>query len=99
MAPKLGAMKPNGNVIKTLRESKHIGSRELARRCGISHQFMVRIQQGQRGASPQTIEAIAKALGVSIETISFSDSQVSAETLRRLTELLSAATAPIGSAA
>lgn len=71
-------MKPNAIVIKTLRESKHLGSRELARQSGISHQFMVRIQQGRRGASPQTLAAIAAALDVSVEAISMPDSVRSA---------------------
>jgi transcriptional regulator with XRE-family HTH domain len=69
MAPKVMPMKPNGIAIKEFRESRHIGSRELARRASISHQFLVRIQQGRRGASQETIEAIAEALGVSIASI------------------------------
>ena len=66
-------MKPNGVAIKAFRESKHIGTRELARRVGISHQFMVRIQQGTRGASELTLFRIAKELDVSVGAISHPD--------------------------
>ena len=64
-------MKPSGIAIKAFRQSKHIGSRELARRAGVSHQFMVRIQQGTRGASEQTMAAISAALDVPVEAISY----------------------------
>lgn len=63
-------MKPNGPAFRTVRESKHLGLRQLARRVGKSHQFLGRLEAGSATASEATMQRIALELGVPVEAIS-----------------------------
>lgn len=64
-------MKPNGTSLRALRESKHIGLRELARTVGVSHQFLGRLENDEATASVQTMERIADKLEVTVGAIAF----------------------------
>lgn len=60
---------PDGITIAVLREAQHLSTSELARRAGLSRQYMSRIQRGDRGASGDALTRIAKALGVPVASI------------------------------
>lgn len=61
--------RPNGSSIEQLRVAHHLTTAELARRVGISRQYMSRIQEGSRGASPSVIKKIADAFSVEVKVI------------------------------
>lgn len=61
--------RPNGTTIEALRVARHLSNSELARRAGISRQYMGRIQDGKRGASLAVLKQIADALEVEIAVI------------------------------
>ena len=62
-------MKPRAAVIGALRKANHLSTSELARRAGISRQYMSRIELGLRGASPDVVGRIATALEVTTPMI------------------------------
>ena len=64
-------MKPNGTSLRALRESKHIGLRQLARTVGVSHQFLGRLENDEATASAETMERIAEQLDVAVGAIAF----------------------------
>ena len=57
-----------GLAIRNLRKKKGIDQIELSRAIGTSQSFVSAIERGQRPGK-QTLEAIAKALGVSVAVI------------------------------
>ncbi|MBT2467781.1 helix-turn-helix transcriptional regulator [Streptomyces sp. ISL-66] len=62
-------MKPNGVAIRVIRERSGCGLRELERRTGLTRPFLSRIETGDRGASPSTLQLIATALAVPLKAI------------------------------
>lgn len=61
--------RPNGHTIEALRLARNLSNSELARRAKISRQYMSRIQDGKRGASPAVLKQIADALEVEVSVI------------------------------
>lgn len=61
--------RPNGTTIRALRLANHLSNSELARRAGVSRQYMGRIQAGSRGASEVVIQNIARVFDVPPEAI------------------------------
>jgi transcriptional regulator with XRE-family HTH domain len=61
--------RPNGEAIRAIRTANQCGLRELARRAGLNPGFLSLVETGQRGASKQTIAAIADALPTTVEAI------------------------------
>lgn len=52
-------MKPNCYAIWGLRRARRWSLRELERRTGLSRGYLSRLERGQRGASPTTLQALA----------------------------------------
>lgn len=60
---------PNlGKTIASVRDALRLSQRSLARRAGVNHRTVSRIERGQR-PSPHTLQCIAGALGVEIEDL------------------------------
>ena len=53
------------NRIREIREAHNITQKELADRVGISCPFLCDLEKNRRGAKPETLDRIAKCLGVS----------------------------------
>jgi transcriptional regulator with XRE-family HTH domain len=66
-------MKPNGVAIRALRTANACGLRELARRTGLSRPYLSRLERGTRGATPETVRLIARALNVPPEALTSED--------------------------
>ena len=62
-------MKPNDAKLRRVRKRRKLTRRELARRVGVSHQFLGRLEKGDTTASVATMERLADELGVSLEAI------------------------------
>ena len=58
-----------GSHIKELRTQKDITGAELARRCDMDKPNMARIEKGETNPTLETIDRIAKGLGVSLEEL------------------------------
>ncbi|TPG21673.1 XRE family transcriptional regulator [Sphingomonas koreensis] len=55
-------------MIASVRDALRLSQRSLARRAGVNHRTVSRIERGQR-PSPHTLQCIAGALGVEIEDL------------------------------
>lgn len=55
-----------GKRIKLIRESKGLTREELARKLNVVERTIANYEQGQRGSNTNTLDKIAKALGVSV---------------------------------
>jgi len=55
--------------IKTLRARQKITQAELAKRAGISHGYLARLEIGMQDPTITTIEKLAKALRVKVRTL------------------------------
>lgn len=62
-------MTPNGAAIRVIRQLRGFGLRQLAALSNASPTHISRIEQGERGASDDTIQQIADALDVPIDAI------------------------------
>ncbi|HEY4239379.1 MAG TPA: helix-turn-helix transcriptional regulator [Kofleriaceae bacterium] len=58
-----------GRRIKRLRKQAKLTQEQLAERAGVATSTITRIEQGDRGVSTKTENALAAALGVSFERI------------------------------
>ena len=57
------------NRIAEIRKEKGITQIELAARSGVSQPYIVDLEHGRRGASPDTWARIAEALGVQVDEL------------------------------
>lgn len=55
--------------IKELRKAQKMTQTELARRAGVSQPHIYDLENGNRHASPEALERIAKALGVTVREL------------------------------
>ncbi|WP_311670689.1 helix-turn-helix domain-containing protein [Streptomyces chisholmiae] len=62
-------MRPNGAAIKALRTTHQVSLRCFAQLIDRDHVFLHRIESGERGASPETLQRIAAALDVPVAAI------------------------------
>ena len=60
----LGDMEVDVQKLKRLREDRVLSQRELARRAGLTHATVLRLENGSREAHPRTIRRLADVLGV-----------------------------------
>jgi site-specific DNA-methyltransferase (adenine-specific) len=58
-----------GTVIRGLRQSRHLGLKPLARMIGVTHSHLSRVERDQVRPSPDVLDRLAKALGVSGEDL------------------------------
>ena len=56
--------RPFQPILKEAREQKGIGIRELSRRVGCSHVYLLKIEQGQRTPSPGLLNELQRELGL-----------------------------------
>lgn len=54
-----------GQAVQRARADARLTLREVGRRAKLSAAYLSDLERGRRGASPQTVEAIAKAVGCS----------------------------------
>ena len=58
-------MQIDGNRLRELREDNFLGTRELARKAGVNHATIIRLEsEGKVGVLPRTIRKLAAALNV-----------------------------------
>ena len=57
------------NNIKAIRRNKGMTMTELANIVGVSVPYIYDLENGNRGAKPETLEKIASALGCSVEDL------------------------------
>jgi transcriptional regulator with XRE-family HTH domain len=62
-------VKPNDAKLRKVRKRRNLSRRELARRVGVSHQFLGRLENGDATASADTMGRLAYELGVPLESI------------------------------
>jgi transcriptional regulator with XRE-family HTH domain len=60
----LGDMEVDVEKLKRLRVDRVLSQRELARRAGLTHATVWRLENGFRDARPRTIRRLAEVLGV-----------------------------------
>jgi transcriptional regulator with XRE-family HTH domain len=58
-----------GETIRQLREAAGLGRRQLADAAKISQVFLNKLEQGERRPSPETLEKIANALGLTVSDL------------------------------
>lgn len=61
----------HGAAIRAIREAVGISVSALAPRSGVSQGYLSRVELGEKNPSPETLRAIASALGVSLDAISY----------------------------
>lgn len=62
-------MRLNAPVVDVVAYEKRLNNAQLAARSRVTRQFLLRLRRGERTASLGTIERIAEALGVPVESI------------------------------
>jgi transcriptional regulator with XRE-family HTH domain len=55
--------------IKVLRARRKMTQAKLAKRSGISHGYLARLETGRQDPTITTLEKLAKALGVKVQTL------------------------------
>jgi transcriptional regulator with XRE-family HTH domain len=66
-------VRPNGTTIRSIRELQKLSVRGLARRAGCDYSHLSRLERGKAGASRDTTQRIATALGVPVDAIATPD--------------------------
>lgn len=69
MVPKMVPMRLNSVVVDKVCDVQRVSNRELARRSGLSPQFLLRLRRGDRTASESTIRSIGDALKLPLEAV------------------------------
>lgn len=60
-----------GKAIKAIREAKGLAGSKVATDALISHGHLLNVEKGRRTANPDDLAAIAAALGVEVDAISY----------------------------
>lgn len=55
-----------GTYLKQLRLARHLGIRELARKADVNYSVLARLEHGERRPRPDTLKALAGALGIPV---------------------------------
>ncbi len=58
-----------GEIIRRLREARGLTQTVLARRAGLSRMHVIRIERDDISPTLDTVEKVAKALGVTVRTL------------------------------
>ena len=78
-------MKTIGERIRELREQGDLSLRELATKIGVSAAFMSDVELGRRQPSDKHMDALARALGTSLDDLQQSDTRPPLKEFRRAT--------------
>ena len=63
-----------GYKIREVREAKNISQEELSQKSGVSRSIISALENGKTNTTSKTLASIAKALGVSVDQIFYTDS-------------------------
>lgn len=63
-----------GCKIREVREAKNISQEELSQKSGVSRSIISALENGKTNTTSKTLANIAKALGVSVDQIFYTDS-------------------------
>lgn len=63
-----------GYKIREVREAKNISQEELSQKSGVSRSIISALENGKTNTTSKTLTNIAKALGVSVDQIFYTDS-------------------------
>ena len=55
-----------GKRLREIRAAKHLSQAAIAKRAGLSREYVLRLEAGQQDPSLSTLTALAKALGVPV---------------------------------
>jgi transcriptional regulator with XRE-family HTH domain len=58
-----------GDVIRRLRETRHLTQAGLAHRAGLSRMHVIRIERDEISPTLDTLEKVAQALGVTVQSL------------------------------
>lgn len=67
----MSTRKVNGASVRAIREAAKVMGSQLAIQAGMSHAALINIESGRRQASAEKIEALAAALGCSVDAITY----------------------------
>lgn len=67
-------IRAHGPAIRELRLCKGLSINRVATHIGVTRQFLGRLERGQRGATRETLEKLADAIGVSFDAITYPES-------------------------
>lgn len=62
-------MRVNMTKLQQLRQEQGFSPKHLARRAGVTHDTVMKMERGAREPHPSTVAKVAKALGVSLATL------------------------------
>jgi len=68
-------IKAHGPAIREFRKRSGLSIEQLAGRVGVTRFFLYRIERNERGASRQTLDALACALNVPYDAITYPESR------------------------
>jgi transcriptional regulator with XRE-family HTH domain len=66
-------MRPNGEAIREIRRAKELTLTEIQMATGLRTGYLSELERGLKGARPRTLRKIAKALHVTVGTITRDD--------------------------
>jgi transcriptional regulator with XRE-family HTH domain len=72
-----------GSRVRSLRRSRRLTLREIAGRAGLSESFLSQLERGQTGATVQSLQRIAAALGVEVSDLFSADDTRRPKVIRR----------------
>jgi excisionase family DNA binding protein len=78
-------MKPNGPAIRAIRTAQGMSLREVAEDCGLAASHVSRIETGEKGATEETLRALARALHCTLEAVCCPEPPAPGNTLPALT--------------
>jgi transcriptional regulator with XRE-family HTH domain len=58
-----------GKRLREIRSAKHLSQAAIAKRAGLSREYVLRLEAGQQDPSLSTLTALAKALGVPVTAL------------------------------
>jgi transcriptional regulator with XRE-family HTH domain len=64
-------IKAHGKAIREIRKSRHLSINRVAIHIGVTTAYLSRLERGQRGATLETLQKIADAIGASIDAITY----------------------------
>jgi transcriptional regulator with XRE-family HTH domain len=65
----------NPAALRDLRERSGFTFRDLAKRAGLNHSFIIQIESGKSAASPKTIRKLADAFAVDFDDLLLEDDE------------------------
>jgi transcriptional regulator with XRE-family HTH domain len=67
-------IRAHGPAIREFRLCKGMSRNQVATHIGVTRQFLGRLERGQRGATRETLEKLAAAIGVPFDAITYPES-------------------------